>query len=416
MRMTAKKVTTMPRRLALQTAALLALALPAAAQFLGYTSPQTIRTVALNAVTAATISTPVPIIGQSAHYVAYTIGGTGSVSQVVLRLIASQDGTNYFAIGEDATATTLSGSLFASGYYPFIEVQLVTFTVVSGIPTLTATYTGTSVSPAAPWGDNAGAVYSKKLVVGRAANGSFANTLHMPFSLTAGGLLYITFSAATCAGSSFTISTSAESLGTVTIVPATTLTATTNTQVFFVPSFGAFSLTFNYTSGCGASAATLTAELELSNVMQVIAGSNGAQPPVITPVTVTTGGALTVSLAGNSDTAALITCAGCIATQTGTDQTNAGQRGLKVVVDMTVVGTGSITCAIQGKDVASGKYYSLLTGAAIITNSTNVYTVYPGITATTNSTADILPRTWRVVCTANNANATTYTVGASVIN
>jgi predicted secreted protein len=91
-------------------------------------------------------------------------------------------------------------------------------------------------------------------------------------------------------------------------------------------------------------------------------------------------------------------------------------RGIKVVLDMTTVGTGSVTLTIKGKDTASGKYYTLLAGAAVTTNSTNVYTVFPGATASANVSAnDMLPRTWQVVVTANNANATTYTVGASVI-
>lgn len=119
---------------------------------------------------------------------------------------------------------------------------------------------------------------------------------------------------------------------------------------------------------------------------------------------------------GNVDTAALITAAGATTTQTSADQTNVNGRGAKVVLDMTVVGTGNVTLTIQGKDAASGKYYTLLAGVAVSTNSTNVYEVYPGIPAAANAAASAtLPRTWRVLVTANNANATTYTVGASVI-
>ena len=117
----------------------------------------------------------------------------------------------------------------------------------------------------------------------------------------------------------------------------------------------------------------------------------------------------------NYDTGALITAAAATSTQTGADQTNLGGTGIIVVLDMTSVGTGSVTLTIQGKDTASGKYYTLLAGAAVITNSTNVYTIFPGATAATNVTANgVLPKTWRVLVTANNANPTTYTVGASV--
>ena len=121
-------------------------------------------------------------------------------------------------------------------------------------------------------------------------------------------------------------------------------------------------------------------------------------------------------LRGNVDQTVGITASGVTTTQTGADQTNYNGRGAVVVLDMTTVGTGSVTLSVQGKDVASGKYYTIITGAAVVTNSTNVYRIYPGLTAVANTTvSDILPRTWRVVVTANNANATTYTVGASVI-
>jgi hypothetical protein len=108
-----------------------------------------------------------------------------------------------------------------------------------------------------------------------------------------------------------------------------------------------------------------------------------------------------------------ITASGVTSTQTGADQTNYNHSGVIVVLDMTVVGTGSVTLEIDGKDPVSGKYFAILTGAAVVTNSTNVYRVYPGITAAANvSASDVLPRTWRVKVTANNANATNYTVGA----
>lgn len=102
--------------------------------------------------------------------------------------------------------------------------------------------------------------------------------------------------------------------------------------------------------------------------------------------------------------------------QTSADYDSLGCRGIKVVLDMTNVGTGSVTVTIQGKDESSGKYFTLLAGAAVTTNSTNVYTVYPGLTASANAVAsDVLPRTWRVTVTANNANPATYSVGCSLI-
>jgi hypothetical protein len=107
---------------------------------------------------------------------------------------------------------------------------------------------------------------------------------------------------------------------------------------------------------------------------------------------------------------------GATAGVTGPDMSFPSARGVSVVLDMTVPGTGSVTLTIEGKDGASGKYYPLLSGAAVTTVSTNRYTVYPGLTAAANAVAsDVLPAVFRLRVTANNANPATYTVGASTI-
>lgn len=156
-----------------------------------------------------------------------------------------------------------------------------------------------------------------------------------------------------------------------------------------------------------------------SNYGTSVAVSDGQSSPGSVPVAALEmlwNGATFDRRRGNVDQTVGITAVGVTTTQTGADQTNYNGRGLHVVLDMTTVGTGSVTLTIQGKDATSGKYYTLLAGAAVVTNSTNVYKVYPGLPATANVSAnDLLPRTWRILVTANNANATTYTVGASVI-
>lgn len=112
----------------------------------------------------------------------------------------------------------------------------------------------------------------------------------------------------------------------------------------------------------------------------------------------------------------LLSSASRTTNQTGADTTNYNHRGIHVVLDMTTVGTGSVTLTIEGKDEASGKYYTILAGAAVTTNSTNVYKVFPGATAAANAVAnDVIPRTFRITVTANNANAATYSVGYSLI-
>jgi hypothetical protein len=119
---------------------------------------------------------------------------------------------------------------------------------------------------------------------------------------------------------------------------------------------------------------------------------------------------------GNLDNIVAVASAAYTTTQTQADQKNYNHRGIVVVLDVTVPGTGSITLEIDAKDPVSGKYYTVLTGVAVTTLSTTVYRVYPGLTAVANATAsDILPRTWRVKVTSNNANTITYSVGCMLI-
>lgn len=114
--------------------------------------------------------------------------------------------------------------------------------------------------------------------------------------------------------------------------------------------------------------------------------------------------------------AVLINAVAATTSQTSADQVNFNGRGVIATVNMTAVGIGSVTCVIQGRD-PTGQYYTLLSGAAIITNVMTVYTVYPGApTTATVSTNSPLSRVWRINCTANNANATSYTVAATVVN
>jgi len=103
-------------------------------------------------------------------------------------------------------------------------------------------------------------------------------------------------------------------------------------------------------------------------------------------------------------------------TQTSPDLDTNGAAYLNVVLDVTdVSATPSVTFKVQGKDPASGKYYDILAGAAVTTQSTNRYRVGPTLAAVANSIAqDYLPEVIRFVVTANNSNSATYSVGWSL--
>ena len=128
---------------------------------------------------------------------------------------------------------------------------------------------------------------------------------------------------------------------------------------------------------------------------------------------------LAPSASVNTDTAALLTYAAAAVGSNGTDQTNTSARGFKLVIDITALtGVGpTLTVTVQGKDAASGKYYTILASTALAAVATTTLEVYPGIASAANSAAGVtLPRTWRVIAViAGTTPAVTATVGASMI-
>lgn len=157
---------------------------------------------------------------------------------------------------------------------------------------------------------------------------------------------------------------------------------------------------------------------KIGGIATQMAGSDGVTAANVQEIATGLFNGTTVDQArGNLDNISLLASAARTTTQTVADQTNYNHRGIIVTLDVTnVAASPSITLEIDMKDPVSGKYIALLTGAAVTTAVTNVYTVYPGAPATSNVSANSpLPRTWRVKVTANNANSCTYSVGASLI-
>lgn len=114
---------------------------------------------------------------------------------------------------------------------------------------------------------------------------------------------------------------------------------------------------------------------------------------------------------GNMDTLTFLNVSSVTTTQVSGGQTNFNGRGCIVILTTSAIGTGSITLSIQGVEPVSNYTWTILQGAAVTTNTTNIYRIYPGLTAVANATAsDILPRSWQITVTANNANASSYAV------
>ncbi len=105
------------------------------------------------------------------------------------------------------------------------------------------------------------------------------------------------------------------------------------------------------------------------------------------------------------------------ATSNSLDQRNPIQKGAIITIDMTAVPTvDTVTFTVEGKDPISGKYYTILTSAAIVAVSTVVLRVYPALVAIANLTVnDVLPDTWRVVATHSAGTNFDYSVAASYV-
>lgn len=94
---------------------------------------------------------------------------------------------------------------------------------------------------------------------------------------------------------------------------------------------------------------------------------------------------------------------------------------LHLVIDVTAVtSTPSVVCTIDALDTISGKYYNLLTSAALTESGapyTRVLKVGPGLPVTANLSAnDVLPSTIRVTMTHADSDSITYSVGATLMD
>lgn len=101
------------------------------------------------------------------------------------------------------------------------------------------------------------------------------------------------------------------------------------------------------------------------------------------------------------------------------DQLNVGHRGVKVYVNVTVLGgtTPALNVFVEEKDPVSGLYFPIngAVGLAITVTGLIVITVFPGLASSGGSVAgDVLPPTWRIRWTITGTTPTvTATIGAS---
>ena len=95
-----------------------------------------------------------------------------------------------------------------------------------------------------------------------------------------------------------------------------------------------------------------------------------------------------------------------------------GAEALHLGINISALtGTGpTLTVTIQGKDAASGQYYTILASAALAAVAFTLLQVAPGITAAANTAANAkMPSTFRLqYVVAGTTPTVTATVGASI--
>ena len=125
----------------------------------------------------------------------------------------------------------------------------------------------------------------------------------------------------------------------------------------------------------------------------------------------------TYDRARNNHEATVLASAARTTATNSSDLTNYNAAGANVCIDVTAItDTPSLTVTIKGKCTLSGKYYTILTSAAIASVSTTVLTVYPGAAVAANLSASApLPRVWRVEVAVADADSATYSISANYI-
>ena len=219
------------------------------AQFIGFTSPQTVTSTPFNNVTCT--GSPqranVPNLGQNEHQVVFVNEG-GPMTSATVTLQGSNDGLAFFNISDPASGVS-DIAFSAQGYYSVVAVE-VTCTATAQF---TVQYSGTSGTPGDPQGTIKTTFLDKNLVTGASAGSNFTvNSLVTPYGNSSGLIYFIYLGGSGPAGSTITVSCSSVNVTngiTYTFSPTNAGTP----QTFSVPSNPCTFLAVTYTSG-GASA------------------------------------------------------------------------------------------------------------------------------------------------------------------
>jgi hypothetical protein len=184
-------------------------AVSAEAQFIGYTSAQSVTATPYNNVTctAALAASPVIVanLGQGGHWATLTANSSATILNYTIQ--ASYDGVTFFDISDVGTLPPSSSidipNITGTGYYPVIGVKVGSCT--PGSAAITIKYAGISLTPGTPVGSAQGGQINKHLAANVTAGGTFASgALRAPFGNSAGVVNFV-FTGAGPAGSTLVI-------------------------------------------------------------------------------------------------------------------------------------------------------------------------------------------------------------------
>jgi len=249
----------------------------AAAQFVGYTSPQTVQqTLATNlACTGATQTFTTSNLGQTQHVATASVTGTIRFS---MQFIALDNAGNQFPISDFANVVASpvnpNGILQAVGYFPVVKINVL---CSPGTGTFTLNYSGTSSSPVFSAGGYGAAQFDKTIFVNQSQTGTSPNVALSSPTLNASGELIFLYSAAPTGSTGSLILTCATTEFALPFNTATSLNfslANVNTiQVFPVPAVPCLFPSIQYSAP-----GTPNGTFNLEYVFHPLGASVGADP------------------------------------------------------------------------------------------------------------------------------------------
>lgn len=222
----------------------------AQAQFIGYTSPQTVQQ-QLGASPATCSNTAqdytVNNLGQTEHYLTVTADGTSTQFTVNFYGL-DVNGVRVNISDELDMAAGTAGSLFAAGYYPKVVVEVV---CQPNTATYTLTYSGVWATPPAKTGNFLQTQIDKEIFNGISGNGGLTYSFIPPFGSSAGELFF-RFNSGNVAGSTISVTCASApggSKATATILAPASIANNTNQQNFQVSNFPCPIVSVHYVSG-----------------------------------------------------------------------------------------------------------------------------------------------------------------------